>query len=87
MTRHHVDLTVRDAPGVLDRVLQSCRSRQCTVVSLSYHAGDRHRPGRVELTLEAPARAADLTVQRLRKLLDVELVAYSQPRSVASSTA
>ena len=87
MPRHHVQLTVRDAPAVVDRVLQASRSRQCTIVALSFHTGDRHRPGRVELTLDAPARAVDLAVQRLQKLVDVELVAYSQPRSVASSTA
>ena len=95
MSQHHVHLTVRDAPAVLDRVVQTCRSRQCTIVALSFHAADRHRPGRVELTLEAPGRAVRLAVERLRRLVDVELVAYSQPRaaaysqprSVASSTA
>jgi acetolactate synthase regulatory subunit len=87
VSHHHVHLTVRDAPAVLDRVVQTCRSRQCTIVALTFHAGDRHRPGRVELGLDAPARAVDLAVERLRKLVDVELVAYSQPRSVASRTA
>ncbi len=83
----HLELTVDDSPGVLERVAQAVRSRQCTVVALHYHQGDRHRPGRVEVTLDGTTRAVDLAVARLQKLYEVQLVAYSQPRSVASRTA
>ena len=82
-----LELTVNDSPGVLERVVGACRSRQCTIVSLHYHQGDRHRAGRIELTLDAPPRALGLAAQRLRKLHDVQVLAYSQPRSVASRTA
>ena len=83
----HLELTVKDAPGVLERVVGAVRSRQCQIVALQFHAGDRHRPGRVEITLDAPTRAVNLAAARLQKLQDVQQLAYSQPRSVASSTA
>ena len=72
---HHLQLTVADAPAVLDRVVSTCRSRQCTIVALSFQAGDRHRPGQIDLALRAPVRAAQLAADRLARLVDVQAVA------------
>lgn len=79
----HLELTVKDAPGVLERVVGAVRSRQCQLVALQFHAGDRHRPARVELTVDASQRAVGLAAQRLQKLVDVEgvLLAGSTSRA------
>lgn len=84
---HHLELTVKDAPGVLERAVGAARSRRCAIVALHFHAGDRHRPARIEMTLDGEQRAVNLAAARLQKLYDVQALAYSQPRSVASRTA
>jgi acetolactate synthase small subunit len=85
---HRFQLAVGDDRSVLERVVNTCRSRQCTILSLQFTAADRHRPGQLELTLEATPKMARLAAERLGRLVDVlEVEAYSQPRSVASSTA
>ena len=71
---HHLQLTVADAPAVLDRVVSTCRSRQCTIVSLSFQAGDRHRPGQIDLTLRGPERMTRMAADRLARLIDVRMV-------------
>jgi acetolactate synthase regulatory subunit len=85
---HHLELTVADAPAVLDRVVSTVRSRQCTIVSLRFQAGDRHRPGQIDLTVSSSARAARLAADRLARLVDVEVVAASlspNPRVVGEA--
>jgi acetolactate synthase regulatory subunit len=73
---HHLELVVADAPLVLDRVVSLCRARRCTIRSLRFEAADRHRPGRVLLTLQAETPRARLAAQRLRALPDVLAVAH-----------
>jgi acetolactate synthase small subunit len=87
---HRFQLTVGEDRSVLERVVSACRSRQCTILSLQFSKGDRHRPGQLLLTLEGDPKHARLAAERLERLvdvLDVDATAYSQPRSVASSTA
>jgi acetolactate synthase regulatory subunit len=69
----HVDtftLRLADQPGALERVLALCSRKRCPVVSLAYRAGDRHRPGGLELGVRAGSRAPELEA-RLAGLVDV----------------
>ena len=54
---HHLELTVADAPLVLDRVVSLFRARRCAIRELRFEAADRHRPGRVYVTVDADGRA------------------------------
>jgi acetolactate synthase regulatory subunit len=80
---HHLELTVADAPLVLDRIVSTCRARQCTVVALHFEAADRHRPGRVSVTMRAAPQRARLAAERLAGLADVAAVEYVSDRGVA----
>jgi acetolactate synthase small subunit len=73
---HHLELTVTDAPLVLDRIVSVCRGRRCAIAALRFEAADRHRPGRVSVAIEADARRARLAVQRLAALPGVLAVAH-----------
>jgi acetolactate synthase small subunit len=73
---HHLELTVADTPLVLDRVVSTCRARQCAIVALRFEAADRHRPGRVWATVEGDARRARLAGRRLAALPGVLAVAH-----------
>jgi acetolactate synthase small subunit len=73
---HHLEITVADAPLVLDRIVSLCRGRQCAIVALRFEAADRHRPGRVSATIEADGRRARLAAQRLASLPGVLAVAH-----------
>jgi acetolactate synthase small subunit len=74
---HHLELTVADTPLVLDRVVSVCRARRCAIGALRFEAADRHRPGRVLVTIEADARRARLATQRLAAMPGVLAVAMS----------
>jgi acetolactate synthase small subunit len=78
---HHLELTVADTPLVLDRIVSLCRGRQCAIVALRFEAADRHRPGRVSVTLEADGRRARLAVRRLAALPGVLAVAHIGERA------
>jgi acetolactate synthase regulatory subunit len=71
---HRFEITVTDAPTVLERIVSQCRSRQCTIVWLEFQAADRHRPGRVSLTIDGTPRMARLAADRLGRLVDVMAV-------------
>jgi acetolactate synthase small subunit len=73
---HHLDLTVADTPLVLDRIVSLCRARQCTIVALRFEAADRHRPGRVRVTLAADTRRARIVIQRLAASPGVLAIAH-----------
>ena len=62
---HHLELTVADTPLVLDRIVSVCRARQCAITALRFEAADRHRPGRVLVTMEADGARARLATKRL----------------------
>jgi acetolactate synthase small subunit len=78
---HHLELTVADTPLVLDRIVSTCRGRQCAIVALRFEAADRHRPGRVSATIEADGRRARLAAQRLAALPGVLAVAHLGERA------
>ena len=78
---HHLELTVAEAPLVLDRIVSTCRARQCAIVALRFEAADRHRPGRVSATIEADGRRARLAAQRLAALPGVLAVAHLGERA------
>ena len=63
-------LHLADAPDTLQRVLAVCHRKQCDVVGVSFHCGDRHRHARLELSVRAGARAPELA-SRLASLVDV----------------
>jgi acetolactate synthase small subunit len=76
-TTHHLEISVTPGPAVLERIVSACRSRQCSIVSLEFRAGDRHRPGRVSVTFEGADRMAGLAEDRLTRL--VEVLAVERP--------
>ena len=78
---HHLELTVADTPLVLDRIVSLCRARRCTITALRFEAADRHRPGRVLVTMEADATRVRLATQRLAAMPDVLAVATSATRA------
>jgi len=63
-------LHLADAPDALQRVLAICHRKQCDVIGVSFHAGDRHRHARLELSVQAGSRAPELA-SRLGGLVDV----------------
>jgi acetolactate synthase small subunit len=78
---HHLELTVTDAPLVLDRIVSLCRARRCTIAALRFEAADRHRPGRVLVTIEADSTRARVVTQRLAAMPGVLAVAASGARA------
>lgn len=78
---HHLELTVADAPLVLDRVVSLFRARRCAILALRFEAADRHRPGRVYVTVEADARRARLATHHLASMPGVLAVASIGARS------
>lgn len=63
-------LHLADGPDTLQRVLALCHRKQCGVVGVSFRAGDRHRRGRLELSVRAGTRATELA-GRLGGMVDV----------------
>jgi acetolactate synthase regulatory subunit len=73
---HRLELTVTAAPLVLDRIVSVCRARRCAITALRFEAADRHRPGRVLVTIEADAAQARVATQRLSGMPGVLAVAH-----------
>jgi acetolactate synthase regulatory subunit len=63
---------------VLVRALTVLRRRGCRIVAVDFHEGDRHRPGRFELAVDAPQRTEDHLESWLLGLVDVLEVRASQ---------
>jgi acetolactate synthase regulatory subunit len=63
---------------VLVRALTVLRRRGCRIVAVDFHEGDRHRPGRFELAIDAPPRTEDHLESWLLGLVDVLEVRASQ---------
>jgi acetolactate synthase small subunit len=78
---HHLELTLADAPLVLDRVVSLCRARQCAIRALRFETADRHRPGRVSMTLEGTTRMVRIVTHRLAALPGVLAVAHVGERA------
>jgi acetolactate synthase small subunit len=64
-------VTVSDAPDALVRVLVALRRRRCAIQSVDFVVGDRHRPGRLLISLRPPPRLAHCVGPWLEKLVDV----------------
>jgi acetolactate synthase small subunit len=73
---HHLEITVADAPLVLDRIVSLCRARRCTIGALRFEAADRHRPGRVLVTIDADSTRVRLVTQKLAAMPGVLAVAH-----------
>ena len=56
---------------VLVRVLTLLRRRGCRIVAVDFHEADLHRPGRFDVTLEAPPRIEHALENWLLGLVDV----------------
>ena len=69
--RRRATLTVREGSDVLVRVLVTLRRRGCTVISVDYHAGDRHRGGWLTVAYAPPPRHAHAVARWLGNLVDV----------------
>jgi acetolactate synthase regulatory subunit len=63
---------------VLVRVLTLLRRRGCRIVAVDFHEGDRHCPGRLALSVEAPPRIEHRLESWLLGLVDVLDVRASQ---------
>ena len=64
---------------VVVRALTLLRRRGCRILAVDFHAADRHRPGRFEVTVDAPPRTASQIEEWLMGLIDVTRV--GEPRS------
>ena len=69
-TRFSLDVA-GDRPDVLHRVLCTCRARGGDVLAVSFARGDRHRPSRLELSVDIDPRRRTLLRDRLSGLVDV----------------
>ena len=56
MHARQFELDVIDRPDVLVRLLMLCHRRRCRVTAVDYVAGDRHRPARLLMRVEAEPR-------------------------------
>jgi acetolactate synthase regulatory subunit len=63
---------------VLVRVLTLLRRRGCRIVAVDFHEGDRHGPGRLEVSVHAPGRIEHRLESWLLGLVDVLEVRASQ---------
>jgi acetolactate synthase regulatory subunit len=63
-------LRTTDTPDALPRVLSLLRRRGCNLVRVDYTRSDRHRPGRLQIVVEARGRPHRLQAWLL-ELVDV----------------
>jgi acetolactate synthase regulatory subunit len=56
---------------VVVRALTLLRRRGCRILAVDFHAGERHGPGRFEVTVDAPQRTANQIEDWLKGLIDV----------------
>jgi acetolactate synthase regulatory subunit len=66
-----LSLTTRAESDVVVRVLVLLRRRGCTVVAVDFHRADRHGPGRLEVSVDAPSRIGHRLEEWLMGLVDV----------------
>jgi hypothetical protein len=70
-TRRNLELEITTSQQVLVRVLTILQRRRCRVLHVDYVAGDRHYPGRLLISVEAPAGHAHCVERWLGNLVDV----------------
>jgi acetolactate synthase regulatory subunit len=70
----HFTLRTTDAPDALTRVLTLLRRRGCDIVRVDFARADRHRPGHLQIVVEARGRPHCLRAWLLQMVdvLDVE---------------
>lgn len=66
-----VQLDHDGSPDALLRVLTTLRRRGCTILGVHYAQGDRHRPGLLELSVDAPPRIGARLEAWLGQLVEV----------------
>jgi acetolactate synthase small subunit len=66
-----LEIELCDAPDALVRVLTMLQRRRCRITAVEFAAADRHRPGRLVITLEPPGRHAHCVVAWVAGLVDV----------------
>jgi acetolactate synthase regulatory subunit len=72
--RCRLSVTTRAESDAVVRVLVLLRRRGCTVVAVDFHRADRHGPGRLEVSVDAPSRTGHRLEDWLRGLVDVVAV-------------
>jgi len=70
-TRRNLELQITASQEVLVRVLSLLQRRRCRVLQVDYVAGDRHYPGRLAISVEAPAGHAHCLESWVGNLVDV----------------
>jgi acetolactate synthase small subunit len=70
----HFDLQFSGHSDVLLRVVSLLRRRGCEIRSLSFSAGDPHREGRLEVTLDVRDRQATALPAWLANLVEITSV-------------
>jgi acetolactate synthase small subunit len=83
------DLDVTDDPAALVRVLVTLQRRRCRITAVDFSHADRHRPGRLLVSVDAPAGHAHRMGAWLANLVDVlevtEIPAAGRQRSLSRS--
>ena len=83
------DLEVTDDPAAPVRVLVTLQRRRCRIMSVDFRRADRHRPGRLVVSVEAPPSHAHRVGAWLSNLVDVlevvEIPASGPQRSLSRS--
>jgi acetolactate synthase regulatory subunit len=69
--RRRLAVHVRDVPEALIRVLSVLQRRRCRITSVDFAAADRHRPGRLIVSVAAPPAHAHCVVPWVESLVDV----------------
>ena len=67
-------LETTGSADVLVRVLTLLRRRGCRILAVDFHEGDRHRPERLEVAIDAPTRIEHRLESWLSGLVDVVAV-------------
>ena len=67
-------ISTTDREDVLVRVLTLLRRRGCRIVAVDFQCADRHGPGRLEISIEAPGRLEPVIERWLLGLVDVVAV-------------
>jgi acetolactate synthase regulatory subunit len=69
-----LELETTGREDVLVRALTLLRRRGCRIVAVDFHEADLHRPGRFDVTIEAPPRIEHALESWLLGLVDVVAV-------------
>ena len=83
------ELEVTDDPAAVVRVLGTLQRRRCRITAVDFSRADRHRPGRLLVSVDAPPSHAHRMGAWLANLVDVleviEIPAAGPQRSLSRS--